>query len=107
MTRLHLVRAIVRERKVLAALDLSCVVKLHKSLRDERRVYLQLSYIGGGTLYHHIVTGGAMNEKTALFYSAELLCAIEAIHEAGGMRDETLAAAFLFSFCFVGFSRVT
>jgi serine/threonine protein kinase len=101
LTRLHLVRAIVRERKVLAALDTPCVVKLHKSLRDERRVYLQLAFLGGGTLYQHIITGGAMNEKTALYYSAELLCAIETIHEAGG-KAEALPVLFL-SFTFFSF----
>jgi serine/threonine protein kinase len=83
LLHLHLARAVVRERKLLASLDTPWVVKLKCSLRDERRVYLQLALVGGGTLFSHLAQGGVMSEKTALHYAAELLCAIEALHGAG------------------------
>jgi serine/threonine protein kinase len=83
LVHLHLARAVVRERKILASLDTPWVVKLKRSLRDERRVYLQLALVGGGTLFSHLAQGGVMSEKTALHYAAELLCALEALHGAG------------------------
>ncbi len=82
LVHLHLARAVVRERKILASLDSAWFVKLKKSLRDERRVYLQLALVAGGTLFHHLAAGGVLSEKSALFYAAELLCALETLHAA-------------------------
>ena len=73
------------ERDVLSAVAHPFVVQLHCAYQTRHHVYLVLDYCAGGDLALHIrcAQDGRLAEHTARFVSAELLLALEALHDAG------------------------
>lgn len=87
------------ERLVLAQVDSPFVVPLKFSFQSEQKLYLVLAYVcfirsrryapaylrdsfvNGGELFHHLQREHTFNEERARFYSAELLLALEYLHE--------------------------
>jgi serine/threonine protein kinase len=71
------------ERDALAECDSEWVVKLHRAFQDNTSLYLLMDYTPGGDLAglrrHH----GRFREDAAVFYAAELVLAIEAVHTLG------------------------
>lgn len=62
-----------REVRILQLTSHSFVVRFHGHFDDELCVYLLLEFLAGGELY-------SVASPHALFYSAEVLCAIEYLH---------------------------
>ncbi|KAJ7418594.1 cAMP-dependent protein kinase catalytic subunit PRKX [Willisornis vidua] len=59
--------------------------KFHKSKRfwtnhDERFLYMLMEYVPGGELFSYLRNMGRFNNSTGLFYSTEIICAIEYLH---------------------------
>ncbi|KAJ7199611.1 kinase-like domain-containing protein [Mycena pura] len=52
-------------------------------LKSEQKLYLVLAdrFVNGGELFHHLQREQRFNEERARFYSAELLLALEHLHE--------------------------
>lgn len=69
------------ERLVLAQVDSPFVVPLKFSFQSEQKLYLVLAFVNGGELFHHLQREHTFNEERARFYSAELLLALEHLHE--------------------------
>ena len=42
---------------------------------------LSFSFVNGGELFHHLQREHRFNEERSRFYSAELLCALEHLHD--------------------------
>jgi len=57
------------------------VVKLRYSFQTESTLYLVMDYLPGGELFYHLKKKGRFDEDTAKFYAAEVLLAIEYIHD--------------------------
>lgn len=72
-----------RRARCLAECDSEWVVRLHTAFQDSTSLYLLMDYIPGGNLAglrrHH----GRFREDAAVFYAAELILAIEAVHTLG------------------------
>lgn len=47
---------------------------------DERLLYMLLDYVPGGELFSYLRNRGRFSNNTGLFYSAEIVCAIEYLH---------------------------
>lgn len=47
---------------------------------DERFLYMLMEYVPGGELFSYLRNMGRFNNSTGLFYSAEIICAIEYLH---------------------------
>ncbi|KAF8133780.1 kinase-like domain-containing protein [Boletus edulis] len=69
------------ERLVLARVDNPFIVPLKFSFQSEQKLYLVLAFVNGGELFHHLQREQRFNEERSRFYSAELLLALEHLHE--------------------------
>ena len=87
------------ERLVLAQVDSPFIVPLKFSFQSEQKLYLVLAFVNGGELFHHLQREQRFGEERARyvtglifaltvhfnffcrFYSAELLLALEHLHE--------------------------
>lgn len=57
------------------------VVKLFYAFQDQERLYLILEYAQGGELFHHLAMERMFSEETAAFYMAEMVLALEHLHQ--------------------------
>jgi hypothetical protein len=71
------------ERDILAEADNDWVVKLYWSFRDDDCLYFILEYIPGGDLMGLLIKQEIFSEELARFYIAELVVAIENVHNLG------------------------
>lgn len=69
------------ERTVLAQIDNPFIVPLKFSFQSPEKLYLVLAFVNGGELFHHLQREGRFDLNRARFYTAELLCALECLHE--------------------------
>eukprot|EP00158_Paraphelidium_tribonemae_P006437 Partr_v1_DN27817_c1_g1_i2_m22565 putative serine threonine protein kinase len=68
------------ERNVLAKIQNPFIVNLKFSFQSPDKLYLVLAFVNGGELFHHLQTEGFFMEERAKFYTAELLIALECLH---------------------------
>lgn len=69
------------ERTVLAQVNSPFIVPLKFSFQSPEKLYLVLSYVNGGELFHHLQNEGRFDEERAKFYTAELLTALDHLHQ--------------------------
>lgn len=72
------------ERNVLAMVgqyDLPFIVQLHVAFQTSQRVYLVMDFAGGGELMFHLRREAMLSEDAGRFYAAELLIALESLHD--------------------------
>ncbi|KAK7677768.1 Serine/threonine protein kinase, AGC [Cerrena zonata] len=69
------------ERLVLARVNNPFIVPLKFSFQSAQKLYLVLAFVNGGELFHHLQREQRFDEGRARFYSAELLLALEHLHE--------------------------
>lgn len=71
------------QRKILLELDHVFVVKLVRTFKDERRLYLLMEFVNGLNFYDLLRKVGLFNNSEAMFYTAALLTILECLHERG------------------------
>lgn len=69
------------ERTVLARINNPFIVPLKFSFQLPEKLYLVLSFINGGELFFHLQKSGKFSMDRSRFYVAELLTALESLHE--------------------------
>lgn len=69
------------ERTVLAQVNNPFIVPLKFSFQNAEKLYLVLAFVNGGELFHHLQREGRFSEERSRFYAAELLCALEHLHQ--------------------------
>lgn len=69
------------ERTVLAKINNPFIVPLKFSFQSPEKLYFVLAFVNGGELFHHLQREGRFDLNRARFYTAELLCALECLHE--------------------------
>ncbi|KAG5356766.1 Serine/threonine-protein kinase YPK1 [Yarrowia sp. C11] len=69
------------ERTVLAQIDNPFIVPLKFSFQNPDKLYLVLAFVNGGELFHHLQNEKVFDLNRSRFYTAELLCALECLHE--------------------------
>ncbi|KAM3915788.1 3-phosphoinositide-dependent protein kinase 1 [Leptodactylus fuscus] len=74
---------VTRERDVMSRLDHPFFVKLYFTFQDVEKLYFGLSYAKNGELLKYIRKIGSFDETCTRFYSAEIVCALEYLHEKG------------------------
>ncbi|RAH67775.1 AGC family serine/threonine-protein kinase [Aspergillus aculeatinus CBS 121060] len=61
------------------------VVKLFYAFQDHEKLYLILEYAEGGELFHHLAMERMFDEDAAAFYMAEMVLALEHLHQTVGV----------------------
>ncbi|KNZ47136.1 uncharacterized protein VP01_664g3 [Puccinia sorghi] len=81
------------ERTVLAQITNPFIVPLKFCFQNPDKLYLVLSFINGGELFHHLQREGRFSEERSRLYTAELLSALECLHS----MDKYYFILFFFS----------
>ncbi|XP_075450688.1 cAMP-dependent protein kinase catalytic subunit PRKX isoform X2 [Ascaphus truei] len=68
------------EKSVLKEVNHPFLVRLFWTSHDDRFLYMLMEYVPGGELFSYLRNMGRFNNSTGLFYSAEIICAIEYLH---------------------------
>ncbi|KAI8981739.1 kinase-like domain-containing protein [Mycotypha africana] len=69
------------EKTVLAKIRNPFIVPLKFAFQSPDKLYLVLAFINGGELFHHLQLEGKFDEERSRFYTAELLSALECLHD--------------------------
>lgn len=72
-----------REVTVFSKLNHPNIVKLYRLVDDSANVYLIMEYCQNGDLYKFVSERGALTEAQARFYFAQLVSAVQHLHENG------------------------
>ncbi|EAR87236.2 Serine/Threonine kinase domain protein (macronuclear) [Tetrahymena thermophila SB210] len=71
----------LNEKKILQFSDHPFVVKLKFCFQNEFNIYFIMEYMPGGELFHHIKKRQRFQEQTCVYYSAQVILALEYLHE--------------------------
>ncbi len=71
------------ERRVLGYVDHPFLMKLQYAFQTGRKLYLVLDYCPGGELFFHLSRFKRFPESVVRFYSAELVLALQHLHDSG------------------------
>ncbi|KAF9959068.1 hypothetical protein BGZ65_000879 [Modicella reniformis] len=100
MSKKHLhiqdeVRHILTERDVLTATRSEWHVKLLYSFQDPEYVYLAMEFVQGGDVRTMLTARGVLREKDTKLYFAEMVMAIDALHQQGYIHRDLKPENFL------------
>ncbi|KAK6337806.1 serine/threonine protein kinase psk1 [Orbilia brochopaga] len=73
------------ERAILESVRHPFVVKLFFAFQDHQKLYLILEYAQGGELFNYLAAERIFPEETAVFYSAEIVLALDHLHRNVGV----------------------
>ncbi|KAK9765072.1 hypothetical protein K7432_006898 [Basidiobolus ranarum] len=71
------------ERTILEEVSHPFIVKLFYAFQTNSKLYLILDYVAGGELFTHMAHERMFDEDVARFFAAELVLALEHLHELG------------------------
>lgn len=69
------------EREILEKISNPFIVKLHYAFQTPDKLYFVLDFVNGGELFTHLRKEKKFSEKRAKFYAAEIILALECLHE--------------------------
>ena len=76
-------RMMMAEKAILQSMNHPNIVKLHFAFQTSTKLYLVLSYLGGGDLRTHLTRDKRFSEPRARFYCAQILLALDHLHLHG------------------------
>ncbi|KAK7893058.1 hypothetical protein WMY93_022210 [Mugilogobius chulae] len=68
------------EKEVLSEVSHPFLIRLFWTHHDERFLYMLLDYVPGGELFSYLRSRGRFSNAAGLFYTSEIVCAIEYLH---------------------------
>uniref|UniRef100_A0A8C2XQI1 Protein kinase cAMP-dependent X-linked catalytic subunit n=1 Tax=Cyclopterus lumpus TaxID=8103 RepID=A0A8C2XQI1_CYCLU len=68
------------EKEVLSEVNHPFLIRLFWTHHDERFLYMLMDYVPGGELFSYLRSRGRFSNATGLFYTSEIVCAIEYLH---------------------------
>jgi serine/threonine protein kinase len=71
------------ERKILEKINHPFIVKMNYAFQSESKLFLVLDYCPGGELFFYLNSIGRFKESSTKFYAANILLALECLHENG------------------------
>jgi ribosomal protein S6 kinase beta len=71
------------ERDILTKVAHPFIVSLYFAFQSESKLFLVMEFLSGGELFFHLRKKGIILEKEAKFYTAELVVAIDFLHNCG------------------------
>lgn len=79
----NLLEYIKMEKHILATMTCKFILDLSFFFQTPERVYFVTPFMKGGDLYHKLRQDGAFPEEMAKFYAAQLVIALDTLHEKG------------------------
>jgi len=76
-------RMMMEEKAILQSMKHPYIVRLYFAFQTEEKLYLILTYLGGGDLKQHLQNQVRFPEPRVRFYSAEILLALDHLHSLG------------------------
>jgi len=83
IVELNEVEHTIAERAILAELNHPFLMTLYAAFQTQESLYLVLEYIPGGELFFHLRKRGCFSETQVRFYAAQIVLALEYLHEKG------------------------
>lgn len=71
------------EKEIMTDIDSDWIVRAHECIQDDIYLYFVMDFISGGDLLGYLSKTDVINEEQIRFYAAEILLAIESLHNAG------------------------
>ena len=69
------------ERKILEKIDYPFISKLYYAFQNETKLFMITEYMPGGEMFYHLHINDHFSEYRAKFYIAELVLAINHLHQ--------------------------
>lgn len=69
------------ERSILGEVQCPFIVQLHYAFQTPDKLYMVMDYMSGGELFFHLRRSGRFTEDRTRFYAAEILLALEYLHD--------------------------
>eukprot|EP00960_Hanusia_phi_P031072 749056-Hanusia_phi.AAC.2 len=77
------VRHTLAERNIMQKINHPFVMKLHYAFQNNGKLYMVMDYLNGGDIFYHLSVSRRFPEERSKFYAAEVLMALECLHEHG------------------------
>ena len=71
------------EREILGQLDHPFLVKLRYAFQSKTKLYMVMDFVNGGELFFHLKRSKQFSVDRTRFYAAEILLALEYLHQHG------------------------
>ena len=71
------------ERDIMKKISHPFIVKLHYAFQTPEKLYFVTDFLNGGELFYHLCNEVRFSEDRARFYAAEILLALDHLHENG------------------------
>ena len=71
------------ERIILEKIKHPFIVKLHYAFQNPEKLYFVIDFLNGGELFYHLRREQRFSEDRTKFYAAEILLALECLHNNG------------------------
>ena len=71
---------LIAERDILEKIKNPYIVGLHYAFQTEGKLYFLIDFLNGGELFTYLRKEQRFNEQRAKLYAAEIICAIESLH---------------------------
>lgn len=72
---------ILGEREILTKIRHPFLIQMHSAFQNEKKLFLTLEYCPGGELFGLLSKKKRLSEDQARFYSAQILLALEYLHQ--------------------------
>lgn len=86
--RVSYVQNIQAERDILTKINYPFIVKMHCSFQTSEKLFIIMDFCAGGELFLRLGREGIFLEKTAAFYLAEIILALEHLHSKGVLHRD-------------------
>eukprot|EP01066_Platyproteum_vivax_P010134 Platyproteum_vivax@DN4509_c0_g1_i1.p1 len=74
---------VIAERSVLSTSVSRWIVSLEQTWQDDKNLFMLMEYLPGGDFMSHLIRVDIMNEYDTKFYIAELILAVNTVHQLG------------------------
>lgn len=81
-------KTVLREKELLSRLNHPNIVRLFGAMKEQEQICLLLEYCPNGDFFHALKRTGKLEEKVAVFCSAELVSGMEYMHQQGIMHRD-------------------
>eukprot|EP00238_Polyblepharides_amylifera_P003615 CAMPEP_0196578600 /NCGR_PEP_ID=MMETSP1081-20130531/7466_1 /TAXON_ID=36882 /ORGANISM="Pyramimonas amylifera, Strain CCMP720" /LENGTH=306 /DNA_ID=CAMNT_0041897869 /DNA_START=87 /DNA_END=1007 /DNA_ORIENTATION=+ len=80
IVRLRQVQHVLNEKHILSLMSHPNIINAYATFNDVDNIYILLEYIPGGELFGKLQAVERFSEKLAMFYAANLICALKYLH---------------------------